>query len=209
MTAVPFAARLAEDGAGDYADGIHRAVHGLWSGSYDRAGFLDTFEAIIDRGLRRAWNEGLAAVGLTEDDMDDEERLELGKLILEQLNYTGNFADFILDNNKASGGPLSSLQYRSGLWINRYEWMRNRAMELGKTNPPMTWTRGATAEGCPDCIYADGKTYRLNTWLKWGWEAPRTIGITQCNGNNCACSWSPAAPGTKLTRGHPRRPVGP
>lgn len=191
---------------GDYGVAIRRLFYALWSGKSDAAWFRDNMEYMIDRGLRRAWKEGMESVGLTMDDMSDAEEIELGSAILDQYAYIDGVTDFIIQNSKANGGKLEAIQPRAQMWVNRYKQLSSRAMLMAKNDPPLTWHEGDTEEKCDDCVYADGKTYRASVWKKWGWETQSHE--LQCGGYMCQCSLDPALPGTKLNKGHPRRPHG-
>jgi hypothetical protein len=195
----------------DYRSNLRSPVYGLWSGKIGQGDFVDMMQIAVDTGLRNAWITGLNDIGLAEEDMTDEERVALAEIILAEYFHISGLVDFILQNSKANGGKLDTCISRMGLWVNRWNQVRNQAKVTASSNPPLTWVRpeGGTKEPCEDCLYAAGKTYRASVWRKWGWESPGTIGITACNGYNCLCFFSPGDQYTKLTKGHPRRPIGP
>jgi hypothetical protein len=189
-----------------YRQNLRAAVYGLWSGQTDRGEFQEQFELAVDVGLRRAWHEGIADLGLQPEDMTQDEQSALSMFILGQFDYVDGFADFIEANSKAAGGKMATLQTRLSMWVNRYNDARNQAKLTAEIDPPLTWEFGPTEEHCDDCAYARGKTYRASIWKKWGWE-PQSRDL-ECSGYLCQCFYAPADQYTKLTKGHPRRPKG-
>lgn len=195
-----------QEDVGDYGVAIRRIFYALWSGKSDKDWFRDNMQYMVDRGLRRAWKEGMESVGLTMDDMTDEEEADLGAIILDQYGYIDGAADFVIANSKANDGKLADIQPRAQMWVNRYNQVLGKARMSAASNPLLTWTEGPTKEKCADCIYANGRTYRASVWKKWGWETQSSR--LACNGFKCQCSLDPAPPGSKANKGHPRRPSG-
>jgi hypothetical protein len=186
----------------DYAARLRTPVYGLWSGKMSRDEFSDSFETEIDKGLRRAWVEGLEKAGIAEEDMTEEDDAAATAFIFEQYSYVSGFADFIEANSKANGGKLGSLQYRLGLWAAAYGKAINAAMAAAAVNPLYRWVLDPSKENCKDCEYADGRVYRKSVWVKWGWTPGN--GNTECN-IGCGCEWETVPKGTKADKGHPRR----
>lgn len=184
-----------------YKKGIDRLVYGLWSMKLSIEDFATGMITVIDKGLRAAWEQGLAMLNLRKEDMTDAERDALNQAIIDEYSHVDGFALWIMEHNKASGTKLSSLQYRTEMWHNRYRDMVNRAMQMASINPPLTWMLGNTSEHCSDCLYANGRTYRAEVWERWGWR-PQSPKL-ECKGFNCRCGLYPAM--QRPMRGHPRR----
>jgi len=203
----PFAESFAERAADavQYKANLRSCVYGLWSGQFSRAEFRSAMKSAIENGLTDSWVEALKSIGLTEDDMTEEEGEVLAEAILSEYSHIDGFADAIEAGSKANGGKLAALQHRLGLWVNRYNQVRSRALLMAGSNPPLRWEFGDT-DHCSDCQYANGKVYRASVWTKWGWETQSQD--LECNGYNCKCTLNPVPKGTRLTRGHPRRPHG-
>jgi hypothetical protein len=197
---------LQEDGMTSFEESLRAAARGLWSGVFSKSEFQNAMETALDIGLSRAWKEGLAEIGLSEEDMTQEEYLVLDGLILEQMKHIAGLADFIDSNSKANEGKLASIQPRLQLWNHAYSKIRNQAKLSGLADPPLTWVEGPTQEKCDDCVYADGRTHRASVWKRWGWETQSQV--LECQGFECQCDLVPAEKGTRVWPGHPRRPKG-
>jgi len=193
-------------GTEQYRTNLRGAVYGLWSGKISRDEFTEQMQIAIDAGLRNAWLDGIKALGLTADDLTQEELIALADAVLSEYGYIAGFADAIEAGSKANGGKLADLQNRLSLWVNRYNQVRSRALLMAGENPPLQWNEGDTEEKCNDCLYANGRVYRASVWKKWGWE-PQSQDL-ECGGWQCQCSLDPVPKGTRITRGHPRRPHG-
>lgn len=184
-----------------YRRAIDRLVYGLWAMKISPDDFYFQMTRTIDRGLRGAWETALQEVGMEKGDMSNEENSALNQSILDEYGYIDNFMLWIMDHNKASGTKLKDLSYRTALWANRWNDIKNRALLTLQQNPPLTWQLGATEEHCESCAYANGKTYRAAVWARWGW-APQSQAL-ECKGFNCDCSLLPL--GEKVNKGHPKR----
>lgn len=190
---------------GSYRESLNAPVYGLWSGKTSREDFLEQFELAIERGLRRAWKEGLAKAGIEEDEMTQDEEIDCANFILEQYKYVPGFADFIEANSRANKGKLANLQYRLNLWASAYQKAVNAAFAAAEANPLVGWLINPAKENCTDCLYASSRVYRKSVWIKWGWTPGN--GETECS-IGCGCEWKPVAKGTRANKGHPRRPKG-
>lgn len=184
--------RISEDGQSDYGLSIRRAFYALWSGKLDKAGFASQMEDTIDRGLRRAWKEGMESVGLELEDMTTEEELELGTAILDQYSYIDGVADFIDSNSKANDGKLATIQPRGQMWVNRYKEMQNRARAMAKSDPKLRWDYSPEKEHCDSCLKLNGIVKRASFWNSKG-IIPAVAGADylDCGGWQCGCTLTP------------------
>jgi len=203
-TGLPFA-----ESADQYRTSLRGGFRGLWTGAYTAGDGADAIALSVNRYLKEAFIAGLKAGGIdTADGIDEDDTATLFKLIAKEEGYIDGVVSFIVRNNKASGGKWAVIDNRLGMWARGYQRAYAAGLESGKLNPLMTWREGPTSDKCDDCVYANGRTYRFKTWLKWGWRKPPAIGITVCGGHECLCSME-HEDGVKANKGHPRRPIGP
>lgn len=187
-----------------YQRTIHSAFYGLWGGAIDKQGFITMLEDVIDIGLRRAWREGMAAVGLSWEDRSQEEEATLSQLIIEQWGYVPEVADWIEANNKESGFLLKDLSYRESLWVNAYQKAYNQALQMASNDPKVEWVLGATENNCSSCSKYAGKVKRASYWQKIG-AVPQSKNLS-CKGYNCDCELVPTD--KALSRGYLTPPGG-
>lgn len=171
-----------------YRLAIRSAIRGLWVGEFTTFGFVDTMQSTLERELRQAWNEGAKECGIVEDELTDSEVQVRQIFISSQFQYLPGVAQFVEENDKASGGLLRSSLARSELWINRYEEAKQRAKSMACTDKKLKWQLGA-AEHCRSCLKLNGKVKRASFWNERG-ILPRTAGASylQCHGYRCQCS---------------------
>lgn len=155
----------------------------------------------INKYFKEAWVAGMAEVGLSAEDMTEEEQVALFKEIDSESGYIDGFGQFILKHLKSDGAKFNSIEYRLNLWVNAYARIVEVAKVYANNNPPLTWHFGDTIKHCKDCEYANGRTYRASVWRKWGWY-PKKHSLS-CHGFNCDCRNT--ADGNKPNKGHPRR----
>lgn len=177
-----------KSGEGDYGLSVRRNVYALWSGKLDRDSFVSEMEATIDRGLRRAWIEGLREVGVKPGDMSSDAELRIGTIVIDQYNYLGGLADWITENNKDQGGKLGELQDRVALWSGRYDAVREEAHLYGNQEQRYEWVYGDT-EHCSDCQRLNGTVATASDWLAYPLH-PQDYNL-ECHGFRCQCRLVP------------------
>lgn len=146
-----------------YRAALRGAVRGLWNGTFSYDQFIDAFDSAIRFHFPRAWGEGLAAVGLTMEDMNLEEKLKLQTLIVQEQSYIDPFAQAIEAGSKANRGPLQPLLDRVERWLARYNGIKSLAMQLAKNDPKLMWVKHAS-DSCDSCRRLDGKVKRASVW---------------------------------------------
>lgn len=199
------AAELGEAAIDRYRSSLRAEVYGLWSGKTIYAEFVNGMQDAIDRNMRLAWHDVLKEYGMSEADMSSAEQLELGRMIIDEFDHVERFGDYILANNKESGGLFKSLNNRIDMWMNRFRDATNRARTMIAGDAPLEWMLGATEEHCASCGSLAGKVKRASQWeaffLATGLR-PQSQELA-CHGYNCLCVLSPTT--KPLSRG--RLPV--
>lgn len=188
-----------------YRSSLRAEVYGLWSGKAIYAEFVTGMQDAIDRNLRLAWHDVLKEYGMTEADMSADEQYELGRMVIEEFDHIEGFADYILANNKASGGLFKSTANRIDMWMNRFRDATNRARSMIAGDGKLEWMLGPTEQHCASCGSLAGKVKRASQWEAF-FEATGLRPQSQelaCKGYNCLCELSPTD--KPLTRG--RLPV--
>ena len=201
-------AQATSGGERDYGRSIRAAARGFLTGVFDEFTFIDSMISTINRGLTRAFGEGLTKAGASLADLDTpaylKERLELDRLINTNLAALFSFSAYIqqqrvlyLDGQKQTA--TNHVMNRALLWSNQYDKARQTAYTMASKNAPLTWRLGATEIHCRTCLTFEGRTYRAETWAEHN-GLPKSVRLC-CGGFRCDCRLEPAAPGTKLTPG--------
>ena len=172
-------------GYAEYATRIRGLIYALWAGHMESGSFYNGMEDLLEFGLRKAWREGMAQVGMTWDDRTPEEQVALAEIVFEQLQHVSGLADYIIAHNKASGNLLRDTDYRSEMWANAYQQAYNKALQMASNDPKLMWILGKTILHCVDCLKYSGKVKRASYWQKIN-AAPQSP-LLACKGINCKC----------------------
>lgn len=167
-----------------YQQAVHSTIYGMWNGALDYNSFVSMLQDTIDIGLRRAWREGMMAVGLNWEDRTMEEEIALSNMIIEQWGYVPGLADWLSDNNKESGKLFRDTLYREQMWVNAYQQAYNLALQMAQNDPKLEWILGDT-EHCRTCSKYSGKVKRASYWQKIG-ASPQSPDL-ECKGVRCDC----------------------
>ena len=195
-------------GERDYGRSIRAAARGLLTGVLDEFSFVDTMLSTIQRGLTRAFGEGLKQAGVDPANLDAPaylpERLELDEAINQNQASLFNFSAYIqqqrllyLDGQKQAA--IDHVMNRALLWSNQYDKARAVAFTMASGDALLTWGLGPSIDHCLSCLTFDGRTYRASTWAKYG-ALPKSSRLC-CGGYRCQCGLVPADPGTRITPG--------
>jgi hypothetical protein len=122
----------------------------------------------IENGLTVAWNEGAREVGVQPDEKTPAERVELQRIITNETNQIGGFADAIEAGSKANGGKLGPLMSRAEMWILRYTEVQNRGKMSAQADPKLEWVWDPRKEHCTSCERLNGKVKRRSFWQRIG-----------------------------------------
>lgn len=148
-----------------YRSELRAAVRALWTGIWDLEQFFNAFDAAIQREFERAWAEGMRSVGLTLEDMTADERNALDRMKIEERQFIFPFGTDIEAANQEAGGQLGMHMARVEKWINRYNNVRNQAMQMAKNDPVLEWVTHA-AESCISCLKLNGQRRRSSVWAR-------------------------------------------
>ena len=148
-----------------YGSRLRSAVRALWTGEWTWETAYNEFRAAIEREFTNAWHEGLREVGLTPEDMTDEERLQLLQMIIQESNYIAAYLDAIEENSKENGGALDPLLTRVDLWVKRYTNVKNQALQSAANDPVLEWVTNAD-ESCPSCLKMNGQRRRSSVFAR-------------------------------------------
>jgi hypothetical protein len=176
-------------GFGRYAKAMRDNVRGLWMEELGFADFLDSMFLTITNGLTRAFNEGLKKCDPPSSEITAEARAVLDSIIANEIQWSGKFGDFILDNTRESGSKLAPLLQRAEMWALTYPETTNTALLHCPNNPNLIWKYGATKEHCTDALRLHGKIYKAAVWRKFG-IVPQSSDL-ECGGWRCACTLTP------------------
>jgi hypothetical protein len=169
----------------------------FFRGEISDSEFEQSFIDAIENQLTRAWNEGADEVGVSIEDMTEEDLGILQGLIDEEVGYlTGLGVDIIdikestegMSENEALDEFRSQFRDRIDIWASKYDEMVNRAKIHfgGKTR--LVWTLGATEEHCNTCSALNGIVAYAYEWERSG-ITPGESGsaVLECRGFHCDC----------------------
>jgi len=188
-----------QGGEFDYRRNIRGAVRGLWGGTIDIFGFLESMNRTIQRGFTMAWYEGAQAVGINSDELTDDEKNALYSEINGELSHTLGLAYAIMQESKANGGKLTPLMQRADMWNARYSYIVSRAMSMAGRDRKLRWVWNPHKEHCSHCRILHGRIYRASVWARYDIR-PRMRRLA-CGGWRCGCSFEPTS--DRATPGRP------
>lgn len=162
---------------------IRKQVRDLWDKSITIQLFVFRMRLVIAEDFENAWTEGAKSVGISPSERTPEEQAVLNQMTAENISHLPGFALFIFINQRGVG-KLATVYNRAVLWINRYNEVRNRAIQMSGENKKLIWTVGPT-EHCVDCIRLNGKVKRASQW-KAANIAPQSK-LLNCWGGHCQC----------------------
>lgn len=171
---------------------LRGAVLNFYRGSIGSGEFIGIMIDLIEGQFRRAWNEGMRAVGLEPTtDMLPEWELTLKKRINQEFEHVLDFAQAVQDA-KDKQTPIDLLYSRVYLWANRY----NEVMALAQTTcggkVKLQWILGATERHCSTCSRLNGVVAYSFEWEAAGLHpqgAPNPR--LECGGWRCDCRLVP------------------
>ena len=183
--------------AAQYRSSLRASVRGLWQGSIGLIGFADGFFNAIKRGLTDAWYAGAAEAGIQPGELSDAELFALDQTIMAEYQYVIPFGDAILAGSQANGGSIQPFYDRVELWVNTWEGVRQKALQMAAKDQKLRWEYGDTIDHCADCARVAGRVYRASIWAKYGW-VPKSRDLA-CGGWQCDCRFvvtdEPVTPG--------------
>src|SRR3990167_1410291 len=95
---------------------LRSAVLAFWNGTFGWYEFREEMQTAVRHYFPQAWREGLATAGITDEEMNDEERIRLEREIVREIGYIPAFADAIERGSKANNGKLTLLFIRTERW---------------------------------------------------------------------------------------------
>jgi len=172
-------------GEADYLRSVRAACRALALGIISAGDFHTQMFSTIDRGLTRAWGEGMAECGLALDEMTPEERERLNQELTPRLQRIDPLSDFIVRSRGRGVALSAAISERLRLWANDYRGVRTIAAAMACGNRKKQWVRGPTKEPCRSCAGFANRVYRYSVWLQHN-ALPQNRALC-CNGYRCMC----------------------
>lgn len=161
----------------------------------DLAAFLDVFVDEIRNQLTRAFNQGARDVGVDPSEFTQVDLDHLQSWIDSEYNYVLNLAQAIQDlhvMNATLDEFRSKIQWRVGLWANRFNEVVNEARIYFGGRVRLEWRRGKTEQGCPTCTALDGIVAFAEEWDQARVRPQHPPNpFLKCGGWNCDCGTYP------------------
>jgi len=171
-----------------YERALNRAVLDFYRGDIEAGEFIDEMVRLIEGQFERAWNEGSRAVGVDPKDHVQEDKDELQERIDAELEHVLDYAEAI-EKAKIEGAPVSPLQARVSLWVNRYNEIVNDAkLWFSRASQRFEWIYGDTVH-CTTCEALNGIVATADAWNESGFQpqsAPNDK--LECGGWKCQCT---------------------
>ena len=178
--------------AAQYSAALNDEIEAVYDGDEDQQEFEDNVKKIL---AALALAIFLAATGLTEDELDEEQQAVIAEWVDEQGQYIGDFAAAVVAAGSASPEDIAALQAqieaRAGYWVNALAVFG--AMAAGNTTAGGmrvgTWRLGGTKEHCDTCAMLDEDGPHPVSWFLDHGYIPREADspTLQCHGWNCDC----------------------
>jgi len=143
--------------------------------------------AVIDFGLRSAWEQSLEEAGIDPETMTAKEVVALEQLQNNERGYLGELLKFIVLMALLKK-PLSAVINRVKTWSFRWWEAHNKALLNLPSNLLLEWVVGSS-EHCESCLKLNGYVKNAEEWNASG-IIPAQAGAEYllCHGYKCACT---------------------
>lgn len=182
----------ANDTYSDYLRSLRAVARGLWLGVMDYSQAFDALDVAIRVGITKAWYGGLDEAGIAPVEMNEQERLALKDMIMDEQLQVDGFLSFCIENSKAAGAAWATCDYKAHQWAMRAKDARNKALTMAKSDPKLMWQLGGTKTHCPTCSKLNGKVKRASYWRAKGIQPQNYPNpLLECGGWRCDCELTP------------------
>jgi hypothetical protein len=181
-----------------YRADLMGAARQFWKDG-SRGGLITRMKEITKFGLRDAWDEGGAALGITPENYTEQDLAVRDEIITEEQSHITDLVDYI-DALANSGQPLSNADTRLDIWARRFGDVKDRAKVVMGKDAKLEWVYDPTKEHCTSCARLNGIVKRASFWQANG-VLPKSPPnpMLACGGWQCGCILQPTD--KKLTRG--------
>ncbi|NRA49970.1 MAG: hypothetical protein HRU12_12620 [Phaeodactylibacter sp.] len=182
---------------------IRRWLREAWLGETNNFNFqLDMSETISKeyrRGFRNGFRQFRPVSAITaEDDKLWEDQVR------KDTNYLNELYNWVLLNDKASGGTWREVSKRGDKWLSRYDELFSLGQTAGARGKKLKWVINPAKESCVDCIRLAGRVYYADKWLEYDIR-PQSARLA-CFGVFCGCKF--VETDEPVTKGRPPKLVG-
>jgi hypothetical protein len=169
-----------------YGDKLKQLTRDLYNGKIEQEDFENKMGDLIEKQLRRAWNDGMRENGLDpKENMTDALESKLQDAIVKEYDYLRGFAEDIEKAAENKTG-FEGLYNRAEMWQNRYIDITNRAtMATADPDSLFRWDYGQTEKHCATCASVVGQIHTRAEWDDIGIE-PQSRDL-DCGGWQCDC----------------------
>jgi len=172
---------------------MRSAILNFFRGDYDAFEFIGRMVDLIEVQYRKAWYEGMRAVGADpKSDMTDEFEAVLRGEIGNMDGYIIALAEDIDKARGLEGADIQKFYVRVDLWTNRYNEIVNLAKMTVGGKERLVWRLGRTEQHCGTCLTLHGVVAYADEWRASGYKpqsAPNPL--LECGGWRCDCSLVP------------------
>lgn len=170
-----------------FTSAIRASFRGLWRGEFTTIMFAEDMFTVIKRGFELAWREGAEEAGIMPNERTQEEQDKLDLMVGQNFQYVGTLAQWIFANRKDAGGAWATVEGRTGVWISRYDEVKNLARLMSGENIKQVWRIGNTEKSCRTCLKLAGRVHRKSVWLAHNIAPQMITDLLECGGWRCDC----------------------
>lgn len=130
----------------------------------------------------KAYRDGMAAGGVKDAELDDDDRAALQTWLAEQSGYVSAFTEEVTKQ----GLTDTEVTSRAQLWVNKsLSAIYHEGIAVADRNGLYEWVLGDTEKRCITCLRLKGQKHRMRDYVRYG-LLPKS-GKLVCGGWNCDC----------------------
>lgn len=168
----------------DFENAFNNLLEGARRGDYTRQQFQSQLRKVLRQYGVMAYRDGLVDGGVTDGELDDEDRAEVATLLAEQSDYISSFGS-VLFNKDGISDNLADL--KAELWWNKtVNKFYQHGLASADRNGMYMWVIGQTEKHCVTCAALNNQVHRMKEYAKRG-LLPKSSNLV-CGGWYCDCN---------------------
>lgn len=149
----------------------------------DRRTFARRARAMVSRGVRQAFLDGLEEGGVFRGDLSDEDTATIQRLTAQQSVYVTNLGAALFRQDDVTPAMASQ---KPSMWFNKSVYPAYDAGRMSADrNGYYEWSLGRTEKHCSTCLALNGQVHRLKDYTRRD-LVPKSS-VLECGGWQCDC----------------------
>lgn len=174
-----------------YNDQLTNAVYDVFNGNSDAIDLRRAHKALLREFAFQVYDEGLHEGGITDADLDDEDKAVRGEAVFDwltnQTEFVNDFAKAVAEARKDKDKRPAILD-RVSMWVDSLRTLGDQGRAYALRNVRAKWYLGDRQNHTPDCIDLSKKAaHRVSWWTERGYTPPIHLG--------CGCRLADAKSG--------------